>query len=92
MSRPRVDGSRAAPRGAVLKSGTRAAADSSSKSCEWGLLLRRETGRSTSRSAFVQVVGLAHYLRTGRMGLEQLHRELFKLPLALPVRVKGAAS
>ena len=32
-----------------------------SKSCEWGLLLRRETGRPTSRSAFVQVVGLAHY-------------------------------
>ena len=32
---------RAAPRGAVLKSGTRAAADSSSKSCGWGLLLRR---------------------------------------------------
>ena len=36
-----VDGSRAAPRGAVLKSGTRAAADSSSESCGWGLLLRR---------------------------------------------------
>ena len=41
--RPRVDGSRAASRGAVLKSGTRAAADSSGKPCEWGLLLRRET-------------------------------------------------
>ena len=37
-----------APRGAVLKSATRAAVDSPSKSCEWGLLLRRETGRSTS--------------------------------------------
>ena len=40
--RLQVDGSRAPPRGAVLKSGTRAAADSSSKSWTgWGLLLRR---------------------------------------------------
>ena len=37
--RLRVDGSRAAPCGAVLKSGTRAAADSSGKSRGWGLLL-----------------------------------------------------
>ena len=33
-----------------------------SKPCGWGLLLRRETGRPASRSAFVQVVGLAHCL------------------------------
>ena len=47
--------------------GSSSLADPASKSCEWGLLLRRETGRSTSRLAFVQlystkVVGLAHYL------------------------------
>ena len=57
---PRVDGSRAAPRGAVLKSGTRAAADSLSKPCEWGLLLLRETGRPTSRSVSASSLGLRH--------------------------------
>ena len=57
--RVRVDGSRAAPRGDVLKSGTRAAcllippANRVGGGC-----CCEETGRSTSRSAFVQVVGL----------------------------------